>query len=206
MLGTMMTVFVTLSVMSGTMMTVFVTFSCDVGYNDDSICNLVTWCQVQYWQGYKYCHHCTQHYMTKLQIQSSLYMTSHDKVTNTVIIVPDITWKGYKYCHCTWYHWQGYKYCHHCTQHYMKRLQILSSLYPTLHDKVTNTVIIVPDITWQGYKYCHHCTQHHMKRSLSCNVGYNDDSICNLVSDVRFNDDCICNLVMWCWVQWWQYL
>ena len=37
----MMTVFVTLSVMSGTMMTVFVTLSCDVRYNDDSICNLV---------------------------------------------------------------------------------------------------------------------------------------------------------------------
>ena len=42
MLGTMMTVFITLSVMSGTMMTVFVTLSCDVVYNDDSMCNLVT--------------------------------------------------------------------------------------------------------------------------------------------------------------------
>jgi hypothetical protein len=194
------------------MMTVFVTFSCDVRYNDDSICNLVMWCQVQWWQylyprhamlgttwqGYKYCHHCTQHHMTRLQILSSLYLTSHEKVTNTVIIVPDITW-------------QGNKYCHHCTQHHMTRLQILSSLYPTSHDEDTHTVIIVPDITWRGYKYCHHCTWHQMTRlqilsSLYLTPGTMMTVLVTLSHDVGYNDDSIYNLFMWCQVQWWQYL
>jgi hypothetical protein len=103
----------------------------------------------------------------------------YNDVTNTVIIVPDITW-------------QVYKYCHHCTQHHMTRLQILSSLYPTSHDKVTNTVIIVPNITWQGPRHVMLATKMTVFVTLSCDVGYNDDSICNLV--------------MWCWVQWWQYL
>jgi hypothetical protein len=173
--------------MFGTMMTVFVTSSCDVGYNDGA-----------------------QHHMTRLQILSSLYPTSHDKVTNTVIFVPNITWRGYKYCH-------------HCTQHHVTRLQILSSLYPTSHDEVTNTVIIVPNITWQGYKYCHHCTQHHMTRLQILSSLYltSHDKVTNTVitvpnitmtvfvtlsCDVGYNDDSICNLVMWCWVQWWQYL
>jgi hypothetical protein len=136
----------------------------------------------------------------------TVFVTSHDKVTNTVIIVSDITW-------------QGYKYCHHCTQHHMTRLQILSSLYltslarlqilsslyPTLHDKVTNTVIIVPDITWQGYKYCHHCTWHHMKRLQILSLYL--ISLTRLqILYVRYYYDCICYLVMWCQVQWWLYL
>ena len=119
-----------------------------------------------------------------LQILSSLYLTPCDKVTNTVIIVPDITR-------------QGYKYCHHCTWHRMKRLQILSSLYlPSLtrlqiqsslyltsHEKVTNTAIIVPNITWRGHKYCHHCTQHHMTRLqiLSSMYPISQDKITNTV-------------------------
>jgi hypothetical protein len=76
--------------MSDTMMTVFVTLLCDVGHNDDSICNFVY------------------------------------KVTNTVIIVSDIKL-------------QSYKYCHHCVRHHITKLQILSSLCPTSHYKVTNT-------------------------------------------------------------------
>jgi hypothetical protein len=166
--------------MLGTMMTVFITLSSDVRYNDDSICNLVTWCWVQWcdkvthtviivpnitWQGYKYCHHCTQHHMTRLQIPSSLYPTPRDKVTNTVIIVPDITPIKQKMTPPTFL--KGIPWsvaCLHCTWHHVTRLHILSSLYPTSRDKVTNTVIIVPNITWQGYKYCHHCTQHHVTR------------------------------------------
>ena len=88
---------------------------------------------------------------TILQIPSSLYPTSHVKITNTIIIVPNITR-------------QDYKYHHHCTQHHTSRLQIPSSLYPTSHVKITNTIIIVPNITRQDYKYHHHCTQHHTSR------------------------------------------
>jgi hypothetical protein len=77
-------------------------------------------------QSYKYCHHCVQHHIAKLQILSSLCPTSHYKVTNTVIIVSDITL-------------QSYKYCHHCVRHHITKLQILSSLCPTSHYKVTNT-------------------------------------------------------------------
>jgi hypothetical protein len=203
--------------MSDTMMTVFVTLSCDVGYNDDSIC--------------------TQHHMRRLQILSSLNLTSHDEVTKTVIIVPDITW-------------QGYKYCHHCTQHHMTRLQTLSSLYLTARDKVKpchvmlgtmmtvfvtlsrdvrynddsicnlvmwcqvtmitvfvtlscdvgyngNTVIIVPNITWRGYKYCHYCTWHHVTRLhiLSSLYLTSHDKVKNTVIIVP-------NITL----QWWQYL
>jgi hypothetical protein len=43
-------------------------------------------------------------------------------------------------------------------------LQIPSSLYPTSHVKITNTIIIVPNITRQDYKYHHHCIQHHTSR------------------------------------------
>jgi hypothetical protein len=57
----------------------------------------------------------------------------------------------------------------------MTRLQILSSLYPTSHDKVTNTVIIVPDIHVMSG------TMMTVFVTLSCDVGYNDDSISNLV-------------------------
>jgi hypothetical protein len=175
------------------MMTVFVTSSCDVGYSDDSICNLITW------QGYKYCHHCTQHHMTRLQIMSSLYPTS------------------------CWVQWWQYLLPRHVmlgtmmtlfvtTQHRVTRIQMLLSLYPTSPDKVTNTVIIVPNIAWQGYTYCHHCPQHHMTRLQILPSLYptSHDKVTNTVvtlsCDVRYNDDSICNLVMWCWVQWWQYL
>jgi len=74
----------------------------------------------------KYRHHSARNYIVRLQIPSSLCPTLHYEVTNTVIIVSDIT---------LW----GYKYRHHCVRHYIMRLQIPSSLCPTIHYEVINT-------------------------------------------------------------------
>jgi hypothetical protein len=66
--------------------------------------------------------------------------TGFSNLTNTVIIVTNISL-------------QSYKYCDHCDQHLITKLQILSSLWPTSHYKVTNTDTFILYKQGLGFSY-----------------------------------------------------